>query len=79
MPKTVVDLLASWLWRFGCHRYGIVWKVVPHCLMHCIWRERNAQSFEDFERNLLDLKLFFFRPFVGLIGCQLIHSVRIIF
>lgn len=27
MPKTVVDLLASWLWRFGCHRYGIVWKL----------------------------------------------------
>ena len=32
-----------------------------HCLLWCLWRERNSQCFEDKERSISDLKLFFFR------------------
>ena len=35
--------------------------VVPHCLMWCLWRERNSRYFEDNERSIPNLKLFFFR------------------
>ena len=56
----VVDLLACWQGRVGRHWNGVIWMVAPHCLMWCLWRERNDRSFEDFERTLLDLKLFFF-------------------
>ena len=38
-----------------------IWSIVPHCLMWCLWRERNSRCFEDIERSILDLKLFFFR------------------
>ena len=56
----VVDLPACWQGRVGRHWNGVIWMVAPHCLMWCLWRERNDRSFEDFERTLLDLKLFFF-------------------
>ena len=34
---------------------------IPHCLMWCIWQERNNRCFEDFERTIADLKLFIFK------------------
>jgi hypothetical protein len=40
MPRTVKELLASW-WTAGSTRSAIVWKMVPHCILWCIWRERN--------------------------------------
>ena len=61
MPFSVVGLLACWQGRFGCHRNGDIWMVVPHCLMWCIWKERNSRCFEDKERSMPDLKLLFFR------------------
>ena len=61
MPKSVVELLACWQGHFGCHRNGHIWMVIPHCLMWCIWRERNSRSFEDIESYLPNLKLFIFR------------------
>ena len=33
----------------------------PHCLMWCIWKERNSRCFEDNEHSMPDLKLLFFR------------------
>jgi hypothetical protein len=33
-----------------------VWRLAPLHLMWCIWRERNARSFEDRENALLELK-----------------------
>ena len=59
MPKTVVELLACWQGKFGRHRNFAIWIVVLHCLMWCIWRERNNRHFEDLERSVSDLKLFF--------------------
>ena len=35
--------------------------VVPHCVIWCIWKERNSRCFEDNERSMPDLKLLFFR------------------
>ena len=29
--------------------------------MWCIWRERNNRHFEDLEKKIFDLKLFFFK------------------
>ena len=59
MPLSVVGLFACWQGRFGHHRNRDIWKVVPRCLMWCIWKERNSRCFEDIECSMLDLKLLF--------------------
>ena len=61
MPMSVVGLFACWQCRFGRHRNGDIWKVVPHCLIWCIRKERNSRCFEDNEHSMPDLKLLFFR------------------
>ena len=61
MPLFVVGLLACWQGRFGDHRNGDIWMVVPHCLMWFIWKVRNSRCFEDKERSMPDLKFLFFR------------------
>ena len=61
MPHIVLGLLGCWQGSFGHHWNGYIWFIVPHCLMWCLWRERNSRCFEDFERSILDLKLFLFR------------------
>ena len=61
MPQYVVGLLACWQGSFGRHRNGYIWLMVPHCLLWCLWRERNSRCFEDKKRFISDLKLFFFR------------------
>ena len=60
MPQRVADLLDCWSCNFRRHRNIVVWMIVPHCLMWCIWRERNSRSFEDRERSILEFKSFFF-------------------
>ena len=62
MPKRVKDLLASWQGSFGLHRNVVIWKMVLHCVMWCIWRERNARSFEGCEQSSIKLKSFFLTP-----------------
>ena len=61
MPQSVVGLLACWQGSFGRHRNGYIWLMVPDCLLWCLWRERNNRCFENKERFMSDLKLFFFR------------------
>ena len=61
MPCHVFQLWAGWLGRFGDKRNLVVWRMVPHCVMWYIWRERNAHHFEDCERSVMDLKLLFFQ------------------
>ena len=60
MPHKVIGLFESWQDMFGWHRNIVLWRVVPHCLLWCIWRERNARSFEGCELSLLENKSFFF-------------------
>ena len=45
MPRRVVDLLTCWQGELGRHRHIEIWKAVPHCLMWCLWKERNAHIF----------------------------------
>ena len=61
MPSSVVGLFACWQGHFGRLRNGVIWKIVPPCLMWCIWKERNNRCFEDAERTIPDIKLLFFR------------------
>ena len=61
MPHTILGLLGCWQGSFGRHRNGYIWSIIPHYLMWCLWRERNTRCFEDIERSIPDLKLFFFK------------------
>jgi hypothetical protein len=58
MPRSVRELFACW-WSGGRSRSAVVWKVVPLCLMWCIWRERNARCFEDLSRSFEELHHYF--------------------
>jgi hypothetical protein len=58
MPRSVMELLASW-WSSGCSRSAVIWKMVPLCIMWCIWSERNLRCFEDSSRSIEDLLHFF--------------------
>ena len=61
MPRTVLDLLSSWQGPSGSRRTTMVWRVVPHCVFWCVWRERNARHFEDTETSIPELKSSFFQ------------------
>ena len=47
---TVSNFLFSWWNWLGKHSSNI-WNLVPLCLMWCIWKERNRQTFEDLDRS----------------------------
>ena len=59
MPLSIVGLFACWQGRFGHHRNGDIWMVVPHCLLWCIWKERNSRCFEDIELSMPDISSYF--------------------
>jgi hypothetical protein len=46
MLSSVKELMACWCLG-GRTRSAVVWKMIPLCLMWCIWRERNTRCFED--------------------------------
>ena len=59
MPKEVEELLCCWAGRFGKSDAGAIWKIIPHCLMWCIWCERNARTFSGEEKSTPALKFSF--------------------
>ena len=61
MPLSVVGLFACWQGHFGRLRNGVIWKVVPPCLMWCIWKEMNNRCFEDSGRAMPNIKHLFIR------------------
>jgi hypothetical protein len=61
MPRGVLALFECWQGNFGGHQNIVVWRAVPHCVMWCLWRERNRRIFEDCESSIVDLKLQFYR------------------
>lgn len=65
MLKEVVELLASWPGKFRKHENGVIWNMVPHCLMWGIWRERNARIFEGTKRVIHELKMTFLQTLLG--------------
>jgi hypothetical protein len=78
MPHTVLDLFHGWLGKLGRHGPTLVWKMIPHCLIWCLWREWNARYFEDSERSIPELKLFFFQTLLEWVvgsGVYSIHSI----
>ena len=61
MPRNLRDLIACWPGALGCLRHVVIWRVILHCLMWCLWWERNLQTFEGKEMAPPDLQFFFFR------------------
>ena len=39
MPHTVLKLFEAWQGKFVRHHHIDVWRLVPHCLIWCIWHE----------------------------------------
>ena len=56
MPGTIIELLACWQGCFGLHKLNGIWNCIPHCLLWCLWRERNSRQFEGSARSLTNLK-----------------------
>ena len=61
MPRNLPDLIACWPGALGRHRYAVIWKAIPHCLLWSIWRERNLRTFEGKELSPSDLQSLVFR------------------
>jgi hypothetical protein len=61
MPRTVRELAGCWSGALGNHRLAGIWRMIPHCLTWCLWRERNLRTFEGMEMDFPELKLLFFR------------------
>ena len=59
MPRDVVDLLSCWFGKVGKDEAGVIWKAIPHCLMWCLWYERNARTFTGESRLMPALKFYF--------------------
>jgi hypothetical protein len=53
------DLFACW-WTAGRPGSAVIWKMVPTCILWCVWKERNDRCFEDLERSLEDILASFF-------------------
>ena len=64
MPKSVVDLLTCWNGLLGNSEAGKVWKMISHCLMWCLWRERNDRTFNGVEKSIPALKFNFLHTFL---------------
>lgn len=60
MPRRVIVLFACWRCQFGSLHSLVLWKMVLSCIVWCILRERNDRSFEDRERMVVELNVFFF-------------------
>ena len=56
MPRGVDDLFACWSGKMGNSESGAIWKVFSHCLMWCLWRERNSRTFSGEEQSIPALK-----------------------
>uniref|UniRef100_A0A2N9IA09 Reverse transcriptase zinc-binding domain-containing protein n=1 Tax=Fagus sylvatica TaxID=28930 RepID=A0A2N9IA09_FAGSY len=56
MPRGVVDLLNCWHGPRSKSEAGKIWKMTPHCLMWCIWQERNDRTFNGEEKSIPALK-----------------------
>jgi hypothetical protein len=56
MAGRTKDCLESWRGQRGNRIVMHIWRMVPLCVMWCLWRERNARSFEECELGLIELK-----------------------
>jgi hypothetical protein len=56
MPGRMKECLGSWRRQRGNRTVLQIWRVVPLCVMWCLWREMNVRSFEDRELGFIKLK-----------------------
>jgi len=56
MLRTVLELLISWGASVGYGPAKEAWRLVPLCLVWCIWQERNARLFEDVETSMVEIR-----------------------
>jgi hypothetical protein len=63
MPRLVVDLFACW-WTADIIQSVVVSRMVPLCLLWCLWREKNDGCFEDCDGTLEELKSLFFNMYL---------------
>ena len=78
MPRSVLDLYSCWMGRLGRNDSVLVWKMILHCLIWCLWCERNSRHFEDAERHIPEIKLLFFHTLFDWVmgsGISSIHSI----
>jgi hypothetical protein len=78
MPCQVLQLWVAWQVRGADHWNMVIWRMVPHCVIWCLWRERNARLFEDCESLVVDIKLLFFQTlyaWVNSVGDLSINSI----
>jgi hypothetical protein len=59
MPRRVIDLFACW-WKSGRPMSVVIWKMVPICILWCVWKEINLRCFEDLESSMEDILASFF-------------------
>jgi hypothetical protein len=69
-----VYLIACWSGALGKNRQAVIWRTIPHCIMWCIWRERNLRTFEGLEMDPPELQLLFFRMLFDWIQVSSIFS-----
>ena len=50
-----------WQGSLGRHQNFVIWKAISHCLIWCLWRERNVRTFEGCELSVVELKLQLYR------------------
>ena len=44
MPHTVLDLFTGWYGFPGQNRCAVVWRIVPHCVIWCLWLEQKDRK-----------------------------------
>ncbi len=45
MPRSVLELFTGWYGFAGRDRCSVAWRIVPHCVIWCIWRGRKCSTF----------------------------------
>ena len=56
MPQSVANLFASWQGPFGRRCNIDLWRAIPHCVLWCLWQEKNIRCFEGTEQSILEIK-----------------------
>jgi hypothetical protein len=74
MSRRVVKLFACPIAQSESRCILEAWRLAL-CLIWCIWIERNARSFEDFERSVIKLKAVMFKSLYAWMAIVLVSLV----
>lgn len=59
----------------NCININSVWNVIPSFLLWCIWREKNAQNFNNCEKWSSDLQLYFLKHLFAWISAHTLLNI----